>query len=197
VQDTERTAGGSMLVGLLAIAAAVLLWWQADHLRSQRTLAEQRVSAARQLLRAERAAAEPAGLRARRAQLQTERRTIEQRLTENADMELLRAQLYYELRQRCYTVKLNCLIRLADLESADKPKGTAPDAASDDPLSRLEIRRLRATISGLLGEQDLQDVLAAFTADEQRVWRFNRVQVKTRAFEIDVERLVRPAGGRP
>lgn len=196
MQPSERTAGGSMLAGLLAIAAAVLLWWQADHLRSQRTLAEQRLTAARQLLRAERTVADPAALRARRAQLQTERQTLEQRLTENADMELLRAQLYYELRQRCYTVKLNCLIRLADLESTEKPKGKTPDAASDDPITRLGIRRLRATISGLLGEQDLQDVLAAFTADDKRVWRFNRVQVKTRAFEIDVERLVRPAGER-
>jgi hypothetical protein len=192
--DAARSSG--TLPGLLAIAVAVLLWWQADQLHSRRILAGERVAAARQLLRAERTTADPASLRTRRLQLQTERRALEQRLVEHADMGLLRAQLYYDLRERCYAVKLNCLIRLAELEAADRPRGAASDTASDDSMARLGVRRLRATISGLLGEQELQDVLAAFSADEQRVWRFNRVQLKTRAFEIDIERLVQPASGR-
>lgn len=192
----DGARSGSILPGLLAMAAAVLLWWQADQLHSQRILAGQSVAAARQLLRAERTTVDPAALRTRHLQVQSERRALEQRLTENADMDLLRAQLYYDLRQRCYTVKLNCLIRLAELEGADRPGGAASGAGSDEPLARLGVRRLRATISGLLGDQDLQDVLTAFSSDEQRVWRVNRVQVKSRAFELDIERLVQPAGGR-
>lgn len=184
----------STLPGLLAFAGAVLLWWQGDQFLGQRHLVDQQIATAKRLLQGQGSGQGRAELEQRRTALRQARTELEQRLTDDGDLELVRARMFYDLRQRCYAVKLNCLIRLSDLDTtASKTQDSG--TAAVDPLAKLGVNRVRATISGLLAEQELGDVLAAFTDDEQRVWHFNRVQLKGRAFELDIERHVRVGKG--
>ncbi len=180
----------SLLPGLLGLAAVALLWWVADGWsRDRETLGQQIATTHRLLQAAPQGAGDYSALEARQQSLKLARTAWQERLADDADLQLVRARMFYDIRQRCYEVKLNCIIRLSEIEASGKGGSKAtPD--SEDGLSKLGVSRVRATVSGSLGEQELADMLRAFTQDKTRVWRFNRIQIKGRAFEIDLERHV-------
>lgn len=182
-----------MLPGLLALAAAALLWWWAEGWRDERSLVAQRISTTQRLLSSGGGAENRKMLEQRQMVLKQARADLQVRLDEEADIQLVRARLFYDLRQRCYEAKLNCLIRLGDAAAGSKRERSAAEG-SEDPLAKLGVSRVRATISGQLNEQELADVLSVFMRDDQRVWRFNRVQLKGRVFEIDIERHFQARG---
>lgn len=181
-----------MLPGLLAVVAAVLVWWQGDRLQSERALIDQQVATSARLLRGSEASPDDASLQTQRRQARERRLAIERQLADEADLEMIRARTLYDLRQRCYSVKLNCVIRLSELEAGANPSS---DGSTPSTLSKLGVQRARAMVSGTLADQELTDVIHAFMTDPDRVWRINRVQLKGRAFELDIERHVRAAGG--
>lgn len=187
--NTEMSPRSSVLPGLIGLAAAALLWWYGDGWRSDRILVDQQVATTKRLLSSGARAEDRSFLEQRQTTLKQAKADLQSRLSDEADLQLVRARLFYDLRQRCYEVKVNCLIRLGESEPAKK-KDRAADSGPEDPLAKLGITRVRATISGQLSEQELSNVLSVFVQDEQRVWRFNRVQLKGRAFEIDIERHV-------
>lgn len=187
--SSELNQRRSTLPGLLGLAAAALLWWFGDQWHAERATVDQQVATTHRLLRVDASDQERSVLAQQQAALRQARLAWQERLADDADLQLVRARMFYDLRQRCYDIKLNCLIRLSEVE-ASSAKSERAARAEEDPLSALGVNRVRATISGILGEQDLSDVLSAFSKDEHRVWRFNRVQVKARAFEIDIERHV-------
>ncbi len=189
------TSRVSVLPGLLAIVAAVLLWWQGDRFQSERALVDQQMATSVRLLRGSETAPEDRTLEAQRRQARDKRLTIERQLADEADLEMIRARTLYDLRQRCYTVKLNCIIRLSEIDAGAAQAKPGADSSPPSALGKLGVQRARAIISGTLADQDLTDVINAFMSDPERVWRINRVQVKGRAFEIDIERHVRVAGG--
>lgn len=188
MSNSEMGIRRSALPGLLGLAAAALLWWFGDTWRTERATVDQQLATMQRLLRTDTANEDRSTLEQRGAALRQARLAWQERLADEADLQLVRARLFYDLRQRCYDVKLNCLIRLSDIAAADMNERKG--AASGDPLLTLGVSRARATISGLLGDQELGDVLSVFSQDGRRVWRFNRIQVKGRAFEIDIERHV-------
>jgi hypothetical protein len=114
---------------------------------------------------------------------------------------MVRAELFYEVRQKCYEVKLNCLIRLSEAA----PQASIGPAAKSAPvqdgeqapgLDSLGVRRVRALVSGVLDSSDITELIARFRMDSQRQWRINSVKVKQRTFELDLEQHILSAGGR-
>lgn len=187
----------STLPGLLAMVAAVLFWWQGDRFQSERTLVDQQRATSSRLLRGGESVGDAGALEAQRRQARDRRMAIERQLADDADLEMIRARTLYDLRQRCYTVKLNCIIRLSETQAEPAQGKPATEGDPSSALGKLGVQRARALISGTLAEQDLTDVINAFMTDTDRVWRINRAQVKGRAFELDIERHVRAAGATP
>lgn len=186
------------LLGMLGIIVAVLAWTAADAWVVERQALEQRKATAARLLARhslqEGQGAAIAGLAAR-----TQRDELLQRLRLDEGLETARARVYYELREHCAAVKLSCSIRLADSGSAAGARaggaGTGTEVTEAGSLEALGIQRLRAQVSGSLAEQDITALLLVLSGDAAAQWRIKQLQLRGRGFELDVERLLVPAGG--
>lgn len=181
---------GRPLLGLLGLVLAVLVWALADGWAEQRRSLDQRKSTAARLLARESQAGgkdlAEAWLAAR-----TRRAALLQRLQIDEGMETARARLYYELREHCAAVKLSCAIRLANSGKSS----AAEVAAAEGSLEALGIQRIRIQVSGNLGDQDIRALLNSLAGDPAAQWRIKQIQVRGRAFELDVERHLVPGGG--
>jgi len=187
---SERSSG--WLPGLLCLALAVLMWWGGEAWREQRQAQAQQLGTTKRLL-AHRDSESAESLDAQRRAAAARRQALAVRLGKGESLEMARAQLVYDVRQRCYEIKLNCQIRLADaLASTTVAK---PDDPGADPLAGLGIQRVRAVVTGNLDGQDIAALSEIFQQDAQRLWRVNRVQIKAKSFEMDVERHLLAAGG--
>lgn len=187
--------GQPLLKGLLGVIVALLAWTFADSLAEERKPIEQRKQTAQRLLA--RDGDDAAGLQARWRDAQARREGLVRRLTADEDVQLARARLYYELRERCSAMGLSCAIRLGE----SRRPGDAAALASAQPdagrggLERLGVQRLQARLSGQLGDRNIAELLQTFADDPVLQWRINRLQVRGKGFELDLERHLMPMGG--
>ena len=177
------------LLGLIACVVLMLAWWAGDGWRSERTSIEQRKATAVRL--AARLTVAGAGETGRPAQGQQSARKLREdlsaRLLVNKSLQAARAEVYYELRERCAAVKLRCVIRLS--EPTSRPAQAQP-GSTPAPEGLVGVQRLQARLSGNLSEQAIQTLLDEFAPGRSEYWRVLQVQVKGRGFELEVERLV-------
>lgn len=194
-------SSSSTMPALLSLVAAVLLWWVGDQWRAEREPIEAQIATTQRLL-AHRETESMQSLKRQRELAALLKQGLVDRLNSDATLQMVRAGLFYEVRQKCYEIKLNCQIRLADVSAIAPSGGPAASGvaakgrsrADDDPLGLLGIERVRATVSGSVDNQDVLDVLEMFQADPKRQWRVNRMQIKGQSFEFDLEQHVIPAG---
>lgn len=193
--DSERSSG--WLPALLCLAAAVVLWWIGEGWREDRRTSEGQAQTARRLL-AHRDTASADALEAQRRVWVARKQALTSRLGTTDSSEMARAQLVYDVRERCYEIKLHCQVRLTEsvVASASVAAGASAAAAGepDDPLAELGIQRVRAVVTGILTGQDAFALPAVFQHDPQHQWKVNRIQFKGKSFEMDVERLLMAAG---
>lgn len=188
--------GQPLLKGLLGVIVALLAWTVADSLAEERKPIEQRKQTAQRLLSRE--TADATDLRARWLEAQSRREALVRRLSADEDVQLARARLYYELRERCARVGLSCSIRLGENRQVPSPSaGTpAPADAVRGGLERLGVQRLQARLSGQVGERGIAELLQTFADDSDLQWRVNRLQLRGKGFELDIERHLMSAGSR-
>jgi hypothetical protein len=195
------SGSSGLMPALLGLVAAVLLWWVGDQWREERAPIEAQVATTQRLL-AHRETESMQSLERQRELAALLRQALVDRLNSGATMQMARAGLFYEIRQKCYEIKLNCQIRLAEAIPTASPgagpvtSGAATNARSNtdaDPLLALGIERVRATVSGAVENQDVLELLKVFLTDSKRQWRINRMQIKGQAFEFDLELHVIPA----
>lgn len=190
----ERSSG--WLPGLISLALAVLLWWVGQGWQEDRQALSAQAATTKRLM-AHRDSASEEALEANRRDAAARRQALVQRLGSAESQEMARAGLVYEVRQRCYEIKLNCQVRLAEslgTATADAAGKSDARTQSDDPLAGLGIQRVRAVVSGTLSNQEAVALTEIFQRDSQRQWKINRVQFKGKGFEMDVERLLMGTG---
>lgn len=190
MSSVERSSG--WLPGLIFLALSVLMWWAAQGWQEERAGQVSQAETTKRLL-SRRDSASAESLRKQREVLTERRQALARRLAGGNSIEIARAELFYDVRQRCYEIKLTCTIRLSDATAAAAVKTSAGSGGgnadkSADPLSALGVQRVRAIVTGNLTTQDLVEVTEVFRRDPERQWRINRMQAKGRAFELDLER---------
>lgn len=190
-----RDGSSGLLPGLVCMALAVVMWWAGQSWQEARQASAEQAGTAKRLL-AHRSGESAASLEAQRKVVAERRAVIVHRLGHDESLEMARAGLVYELRQRCYEIKLNCQVRLADglaatastSAEASAPGAAKPGAPNVDPLAELGVQRVRAVVSGTLDVQEISDLTVLFQRDVEHQWRVNRVQLKAKVFEMDIER---------
>lgn len=195
VRNDERSSG--WLPGLVSLALAVLLWWLGQGWYEDRQALSDQAATTRRLL-AHRDSESAESLQAQRRDSTARRQALSQRLGSVESQEMARAGLVYEVRQRCYEIKLNCEIRLAEAvgPAIAVPVAKASDsrAQGSDLLAELGIQTIRAVVTGTLSGQEAVALADIFQRDPQHQWKINRIQFKGKTFEMDVERMLMRIG---
>lgn len=177
------------LSGLLALVAAILVWYGWVEVSDQLEATAASAATLHKLERRGVVSAREDLAQARRYASQ-QRQGLERRLRSVRTEQMLRAEAFYEFRQKCQEVQMTCLIKLitpVDGSAAGEAGSTVPES---EPLEELNIRRIRVLVSGNLGKSDIQGLLDLVRKDPHKQWRVNELKVKRSVFELDVEQHV-------
>ncbi len=172
------------LLGLLGLVFSLLAWTVSDVWAEQRSALDQRKATAVRLLSRD-ALVQKDELRHAPEAANAQRESLLQRLRIDEGLETARARIYYELREHCVTVKLSCTIRLAEPVKESAVAGTGNEAGTVEALG---LQRVRVQVSGSLGDQGIDLLIHALAEDRVAQWRIKQVQLRGRAFELDIER---------
>lgn len=191
-----------VLPGLVGIAAAIVMWWLAEPLREQGQGMRSEIATLRSGV--SRNGPEPLkDLQIERDAAAARRASLQMRLDSEASLQMARAGLYYDIREKCSSIRLTCLIRLSDTNQPTAGAGRTADrartlneatargtdaTAETDVLLDLGVVRARAVVSGNFAEQEPLALVRLFQQDPGAQWRVNRWSIKGSAFELDVER---------
>lgn len=194
------------LPALLAVVVAIVLWVAGDELADRVKAQDERLAAASLVARRSSDATDLNRLKQDAETARTQRRALEDKLRSDDDLQLVRAKMVYELRQKCAAAGVSgCNVRLSEdanaatgqagtgagLAAPPRPNaGTVPGAGTAEgaSLAKLGVQRVRATLSGSFRDREFVNLSNGLVGETKAQWRINGLVVRAASFELDVER---------